>query len=371
MSVTIAGGVVRRQSLEHTIRSTLETDEHLLVRKHDIVYNMMRMWQGAAGIAKEDGVVSPAYVVCRPLDGIDPLFAHHLFRTPRMIYLFWAYSHGLTDDRRRLYFDDFARVPIPLPRVQEQQTIADLLSKWDSAIDQTVSIIEAKDRRRQGLVHQLLTGQRRFPEFRGQKRTSTRLGAVLTKISNGVEVDPLKIYQEIGIRSHGKGVFHKDPVQGTSLGEKRVFEVVPGCLTLNIVFAWERALAVTTENEVGMIASHRFPMFRPDPDRVSIEFVLHYMLSDVGHNVLKLASPGGAGRNRTISQEQFLKTKIPLPSLAEQHRIVECINSADLELRSFKRYLDALRKQKRGLMQKLLTGEVRVPHSLLKKGAKS
>jgi hypothetical protein len=193
---------------------------------------------------------------------------------------------------------------------------------------------------------------------------------VLTKVANAVTVDPSEFYREIGIRSHGKGIFHKDPVKGRTLGNKRVYEVVPGCLTLNIVFAWERALAVTTNDEAGMIASHRFPMFQPDPERIAIEFVLHYMLSDVGHNVLKLASPGGAGRNRTISQEQFLKTSIPLPSVGEQHKIITFINAADSELRSLRIYLEALKKQKRGLMQQLLTGKIRVPKSLLKQGAK-
>lgn len=105
---------------------------------------------------------------------------------------------------------------------------------------------------------------------------------------------------------------------------------------LNIVFAWERALAITADHEVGMIASHRFPMFRPDPKQVVIEYDLHYMLSDVGSNTLQLASPGGAGRNRTISQEQFLKTEIPLPPVEEQKKIVDVVNTTESDLRSLR-----------------------------------
>jgi restriction endonuclease S subunit len=262
-------------------------------------------------------------------------------------------------------------MPVPLPPLAEQKAIAGVLSAWDRAIEQTTGLIAAKQRLKQGLMQKLLSGRLRFPKFRNHERPLTPLNEVLTKVAKSVEVDPEMTYREIGIRSHGKGIFHKEPIKGKSLGEKRVYEVVPGCLVLNIVFAWERALAVTTENEAGMIASHRFPMFQPASDRVAIEFVQHYMLSDVGHNVLKLASPGGAGRNRTISQEQFLKTKIALPPLGEQNRIVEFIKAADLELRSSRLFLDGLKKQKRGLMQRLLTGQVRVPNSLLKKGAKS
>jgi restriction endonuclease S subunit len=258
-----------------------------------------------------------------------------------------------------------------VPPHAEQETIAAVLSAWDRAIGQTAGLITAKERLKQGLMQQLLTGKRRFPEFRHHKTQPTRLDAVLKKVSKPVIVEPSTSYREIGIRSHGKGIFHKEPVEGHGLGNKRVYEVVPGCLTLNIVFAWERALAVTTNREAGMIASHRFPMFQPDPKRVAVDFVLHFMLSDVGHNTLKLASPGGAGRNRTISQEQFLKTIVPLPSVAEQRKIIAFINAAENEITILRRHLQALKKQKRGLMQQLLTGRVRVPKSLLRKEAKS
>lgn len=263
------------------------------------------------------------------------------------------------------------KLPIAIPSVSEQRAIAAVLSAWDRAIGQTAALIAANERLQQGLMQQLLSGQRRFPAFRREQRRPTRLDSVLKKITKPVTVQPTATYREIGIRSHGKGIFHKEPVIGRTLGTKRVYEVVPGCLTLNIVFAWERALAVTSENEVGMIASHRFPMFQPNSKLVSVEYVRHYLLSDVGSNFLKLASPGGAGRNRTISQEQFLKTIIPLPSIDEQRKIVALIQTAENELKTLRKYYESLKQQKRGLMQQLLTGKVRVPKSLLKKGAKT
>jgi type I restriction enzyme S subunit len=306
----------------------------------------------------------------RPSSQIMSEFAQQVFQFYLTTGVFAAIA-ARTTSIAHLGVERFASLRIPVPPLPEQKAIAAVLSAWDRAMGQTATLIAAKERLKQGLMQQLLSGRRRFPEFRRQELQPTRLNAVLSKVARAVTVEPSKSYREIGIRSHGKGIFHKDPVEGRSLGNKRVYEVVPGCLTLNIVFAWERALAVTTNDEVGMIASHRFPMFQPDRERIEIEFVLHYMLSHVGHNVLKLASPGGAGRNRTISQEQFLKTSIPLPSVSEQHKIVTFINAADSELRSLRIYLEALKKQKRGLMQQLLTGQLRVPKSLLEKGAKS
>ncbi|HWQ41398.1 MAG TPA: hypothetical protein VN456_05105, partial [Desulfosporosinus sp.] len=89
-----------------------------------------------------------------------------------------------------------------------------------------------------------------------------KLGDVLQKVGKRVAVEKDVYYTQIGIRSHGKGLFYKEPVSGTELGNKTVFWLEKDCFVVNIVFAWEQAIGKTTENEVGMIGSHRFPMYR-------------------------------------------------------------------------------------------------------------
>lgn len=260
----------------------------------------------------------------------------------------------------RLQTDALKELPILLPPGAEQQRIVAILSAWDRAIDQMGKLIVEKRRLKRGLMQQLVMGKQRFQSFVGQPRKPVRLGDVFEKTAAPVKVDPDATYQEIGIRSHGRGLFHKEPVSGGRIGNKRVYPVIPRCLTLNIVFAWEGALAVTTDCESGMIASHRFPMFRPNLDRVLPEYALLYLLSARGAREIQLASPGGAGRNRTLSQTEFLKTTIPLPGIAEQQKIVEVIDAAECESDLLIRELEALKKQKHGLMQKLLTGRLRV-----------
>jgi len=169
LSVTIAGGVVRRDTLENEIRTSLEHDQHLLVHNGDIVYNMMRMWQGASGVSREDGIVSPAYVVCVPTDDIDPAYAHHLFHTPRMIYLFWAYSHGITDDRRRLYFDDFCRIPVSLPPIEEQRKITALLDAIDRESELLNKLSERLQFKKHAIKQHLMTGNDRPPKKNPKK----------------------------------------------------------------------------------------------------------------------------------------------------------------------------------------------------------
>jgi type I restriction enzyme S subunit len=96
----------------------------------------------------------------------------------------------------------------------------------------------------------------RFAELRKAKVwTKRKVSEVLSKVSMPITVEPNTIYREIGVRSHGKGIFHKEPISGTAIGDKRVFRVVENALVLNIVFAWEQAVATTSKAETGQLYS--------------------------------------------------------------------------------------------------------------------
>ena len=164
MSVTQNDGLVERTCLDRKTDSTLTAKEHLLVRQGDIAYNMMRMWQGAYGIARHDGIVSPAYIVLAPSDEIDSEFASYWFRSNRLRYLLWAYSYGLTDDRLRLYYKDFARIPVTVLPIDAQRAIAAVLRTCDSEIALLRRQLKAFKNLKNGLVQKVLTGQIRVKE---------------------------------------------------------------------------------------------------------------------------------------------------------------------------------------------------------------
>lgn len=186
-----------------------------------------------------------------------------------------------------------------------------------------------------------------------------RLNSFLTKVRRHVTVEPNTLYHQIGIRSHGKGVFHKEPVTGQELGDKQIYWVEPGDFILNIVFAWEGAVALISEREKGMCASHRFPTFVIDHARCDPQFLLAYFKTDIGIEQLALASPGGAGRNRTLNQSDFLDLSIPLPTLVEQRKIAEILSTWDGALDQMAQLTAAKQQRKLGLMQQLLTGRRR------------
>jgi type I restriction enzyme, S subunit len=138
----------------------------------------------------------------------------------------------------------------------------------------------------------------RFPKF-NENWEIDRADHFLVRYVNPVDVQLDTEYKQIGIRSHGKGIFHKEPVTGRELGNKRVYWVHSEAFTINIVFAWEQAVALTSDAEKGFIASHRFLMFLPKQNRADLKFILLFFLRKRGKSLLGLASPGGAGRNKT------------------------------------------------------------------------
>ena len=187
------------------------------------------------------------------------------------------------------------------------------------------------------------------------------LGDCLSRVERPVEVKPNELYTQIGIRSHGKGLFYKEPVTGAALGNKAVFWIEPDCFIVNIVFAWEQAIGKTTQSEVGMIGSHRFPMYRPVNDRVDIDYLISYFLTKRGTDILEAASPGGAGRNKTLGQERFLKSKIVLPPIGEQQKIAAILTTQDKVIELKEKCIAEKQRQKKYLMQQLLTGKKRLP----------
>lgn len=187
-----------------------------------------------------------------------------------------------------------------------------------------------------------------------------RVEDVLEKVDNPVEVKADAEYTQIGIRSHGKGIFYKEPVTGKELGNKRVFWVEPDCFIVNIVFAWECAIARTTKEQSGMIASHRFPMYKPKDKRVNLDYLVLYFMTPKGKKVMEYASPGGAGRNRTLGQERFLNSYIVLPSLREQEDIVRMLDLQKRRIDLLVKLQDMLKMEKYILLQKYISGKGRI-----------
>jgi type I restriction enzyme S subunit len=248
------------------------------------------------------------------------------------------------------------KMPFNFPSIEEQQKIA----KFLSAVFKKISLLKEKhallEQYKKGVMQKLFSKEIRFKDENGNDFpdwVEDRLDSFVMKTSVPVKVEPDTTYREIGVRSHGKGVFHKEPIKGRELGNKRVFWVHPKAFIVNIVFAWEHAVALTSELESGFIASHRFPMFIPNEERVDLRYFTIFFRSIRGKHLLALASPGGAGRNKTLGQSNFAELKLTFPSLEEQARIADFYESLNNKAKLVKQQIEYIQTFKNGLLQQM------------------
>ncbi|MFC3629008.1 restriction endonuclease subunit S [Paracoccus angustae] len=167
-----------------------------------------------------------------------------------------------------------------------------------------------------------------------------------------IETMPDQLYPEVGIRSFGRGVFHKKPKTGSELGEKRLFEWKEGDLLFNIVFAWEGAVAVATQAEDGKVGSHRFLTCVVDPKSADARYLFWWFTHDKGRDQLLRASPGGAGRNRTLGVEKLATIEVPLPPLHEQRRIVRRLDRVAALVDERRSAIEAAERETQALLLK-------------------
>jgi hypothetical protein len=109
------------------------------------------------------------------------------------------------------------------------------------------------------------------------------------------------------------------------------------------------------------VASHRFPMYQSRNGDLLPEYAWRYFSTPRGKYDLSIASPGGAGRNKTLGQEEFKRLKIPVPPVEHQRTAVAILSTVDRAMEQTKRLIETKRKLKKGLAQQLLTGKRRLP----------
>ncbi|HAB8751375.1 TPA_asm: restriction endonuclease subunit S, partial [Listeria monocytogenes] len=131
ISVTINSGVIKASKLEKKDNSSFDKSNYKVVKKGDIAYNSMRMWQGASGYSSYDGILSPAYTVIYPRKDIDTIFIAYMFKKIDMIQTFQRNSQGLTSDTWNLKFPSLSTIKIKIPANDEQIKITNLFQKLE------------------------------------------------------------------------------------------------------------------------------------------------------------------------------------------------------------------------------------------------
>ncbi|WP_334401492.1 restriction endonuclease subunit S [Bradyrhizobium sp. AZCC 2289] len=240
---------------------------------------------------------------------------------------------------------------VPIPPAVQRKRIVEVLRKWDEAIDTTDRLIVAKRSNRDYHYRNLVSWSR---------CKTVPIGSVVEAVARPVPT-PKTAYKALGLRSHGKGTFQRIIERPEEIDMETVYVVGPHDLIVNITFAWEGAIALAQAEDAGCFVSHRFPTFEVKEDRVNRDFLGYAVGSRRFFHNLGIASPGGAGRNRVLNKTAFLKLEIPFPPKPEQDRIARYLLELDKEIEILKSYRAAIEKQRRGLLQNLLTGQWSMP----------
>lgn len=295
---------------------------HMRFRPGHVLYGSRRTYLRKVAVADFEGICANTTFV---LESADPSVL-----LPEMLpFIMQAeafHGHSVKQSKGSVNpyvnFSDLAWYEFELPPIEDQRAIASVASLSAGVESELHVLSRATTTLKEAVTRDLL------PQWEPDRRTQlVALEELVRPDKRPVAVQARAEYGEIGVRSFGKGVFHKPPTTGEKIGNKRVFEVQKDRLILNIIFAWEGAVAVTKRDDAGRIASHRFPQYAARSEAVNLEYLAAVLLSPQGLIRLKDLSPGGAGRNRTLSQAGFLKLAVPIVSPARQKQLVDVLRS--------------------------------------------
>lgn len=159
LAITSTRGILPRDCLDLKDNSSEDKSKYLRICPGDIGYNTMRMWQGVSAYSEYEGIVSPAYTILAPMEGVYSHYFAYLFKTRSVIFSFYRFSQGLVDDTRNLKYENFKKISVFIPsNVAEQRAIVQILSTADHEIDLLQKSIEAEKQKKKALMQLLLTG---------------------------------------------------------------------------------------------------------------------------------------------------------------------------------------------------------------------
>lgn len=294
--------------------SAIATARQWRVRTGQVLLSRIDARNGAIGLvppALEGAIVTNdfwAFDVNSEL--AEPRFLDPYFGTPEFVEACQRASEGTTN-RVRLQPNRFLEIQVPLPQLTEQRRIVARIEELSAKIEQTRSLMRAiQDGSRKillGTFSDLLCGAYYCP-----------MADIAPLTRRAVAIQAQGRYPELGIRSFGKGTFHKAVLGGLEVGNKKLFRIEPGDLIFNNVFAWEGAVAVVKPSDAGRFGSHRFITCLPRQGIVTPGFLCFYFLTEEGLGKLGEASPGGAGRNRTLGLDALGRIQAPVPDYEKQ-----------------------------------------------------
>ncbi len=294
--------------------SEIGTKKQFYIRKGQFLLSKIDALNGAFGVVDQacDGSIITGNFWAFDVDEslLSSRYFYFVTRTPGFVDFCVRASSGTTN-RRYLQESKFLSQQIALPPLEEQQRIVTKIDSMVAKIDDTRLMAE-----------QVESGWRALARSEFARIISVAPREKMAKVAPLVrrKTEPRfgEEYPELGIRSFGKGTFHKPPLDYLAIGSKKLYRIAPGDLVFNNVFAWEGAIAVAQPEDEGRFGSHRFITCHAQEGHITPEFLCFYFLTPEGLEKIGEASPGGAGRNRTLGLEKLSEIEVPIANYEQQ-----------------------------------------------------
>lgn len=253
-------------------------------------------------------------------------------------------------------------IRIPVPPLAEQQKIAEVLGVWDEAIEKQARLIEKLALRKRALMQRLLSAKLRLPGF-SEPWKKVNYSDILKEVRRTLTWDENELYDLISVRRRSGGVFHRESLYGHEIKTKTLRPALEGDFLISKMQIVHGASGVVPKQLSGMkISGSYIALIAKDPKELNINYFNLWSQMPLFYHQTFVSSYGVHIEKMTFDLDAFMSLSMNLPPIEEQNRIVEVISTATNEIELAKEKLERLRRQKRGLMQQLLTGKKRVKY---------
>lgn len=261
-------------------------------------------------------------------------------------------AHGFKSTLVHVRRSDITNQVVLLPPTDEQQKIVLILSNWDKAIDKTEHLISALQKRKKGLMQLLLTAKVRFPEFT-MTWAESELGNILDeRIERGFEDLPLLSVTENGITYRDE----LDRRDNSSEDKSKYLRICPGDIGYNTMRMWQGRSALSKYEG---IVSPAYTVLVPKETIYAMYISYLFKYQPIIH-IFSRYSQGLVSDTWSLKYPVLAKIHVKIPEHEEQKRIADVLELCDKEITKAQAYYEKLQEQKKGLIQKLLTGQIRV-----------
>ena len=342
LSVTMNDGVKLRSELDGKDNSSEDKSSYKKVDIGDMVYNSMRMWQGANGISNFEGIVSPAYTVLKAKTNINNNYFAKLFKNTRLINEFRKNSQGLTSDTWNLKYPQIAPIKIMIPNIEEQNKIAEFFSLIDQRIEKQRQLVESLKKYKRGLFNKI------FSSFVGEYIT---LENILVEVN-----EKSKINNEYPIISSTKqglflqsDYFNKQAASENTIGYKILRK---GQIVFSPQNLWMGNINYNSNFEIGIV-SPSYKIYQINK-KFNPYFIGVLLKEPIALKEYMLASEQGASIvRRNLNLELFNNIKFKIPTLEIQDKLAVILKTAITIIDKEELYLSMLNKYKNGLLQQM------------------